>query len=75
MLLKQEAPFNRKEMQIYLEKKNIQTRVNFKVIDGGVPNADDVMKHGLLLPIHHGLTEEMFQRLHSTIQDFVGDFV
>ena len=90
LLLKQEAPFNRKEMQIYLEKKNIQTRVvftgnimrqpmckniNFKVIDGGVPNADDVMKHGLLLPIHHGLTEEMFQRLHSTIQDFVGDFV
>ena len=73
-------------MQIYLEKRNIQTRVvltgnilrqpmckgmNFRVVDGGCPNADQVMKSSVLLPVHHGLTEEMFKRFHSTIQEFI----
>jgi CDP-6-deoxy-D-xylo-4-hexulose-3-dehydrase len=90
LLIKKDAPFSRKEMQIYLEKKNIQTRVvftgnimrqpmcndiNFKVIDGGCPNADNVMKYGILLPIHHGLTEEMFERFHSTIDNFIGNYI
>lgn len=86
LLINEEAPFKRKEMQIYLEKRNIQTRVvltgnvirqpmckgmNFRVIKGGCPNADQVMKSSILLPVHHGLTEEMFYRLHSTIQEFI----
>ena len=90
LLIKKKAPFSRKEFQIYLEKQDIQTRVvftgnimrqpmskdlNFKVIDGGCPNADDVMKYGVLLPVHHGLTEEMFERLHSTIQEFINKLI
>ena len=90
LLIKKDAPFKRRDMQIYLEKKNIQTRVvftgnitrqpmckgiNFKVTDGGCPNADDVMKYGILLPIHHGLTEEMFGRFHKTIQQFINKFI
>ena len=90
LLIKKNAPFNRKEMQIYLEKQNIQTRVvftgnvirqpmckdiNFKVINGGCPNADDVMKSGILLPIHHGMSEKMFKRLHTTIDQFINDKV
>ena len=86
---KKNTPFKRKELQIYLEKRNIKTRVvftgnvmrqpmckniNFRVIKGGYPNSDEVMRHGILLPIHHGLTEEMFQRLHSTIDDFISRF-
>jgi CDP-6-deoxy-D-xylo-4-hexulose-3-dehydrase len=89
LLIKKKAPFTRKEMQIYLEKQNIQTRVvftgnvmrqpmcrgiNFKVVDGGCPNADEVMKSGILLPIHHGLTEGMFNRLHLTIEKFISQF-
>ena len=31
--------------------------INYKVIKGGCPNADEVMKYGILLPVHHGLTE------------------
>ena len=34
-------------------------------------NADNVMKNGVLLPVHHGLTEEMFTRLHNTIDEFI----
>ena len=29
------------------------------------------MKNGVLLPVHHGLTDEMFVRLHKTIEDFI----
>jgi CDP-6-deoxy-D-xylo-4-hexulose-3-dehydrase len=88
LLIKKNVPFKRKEMQIYLEKQNIQTRVvftgnvirqpmckgiNFKVINGGCPNADNVMKFGILLPIHHGMSEKMFERLHATIDQFIND--
>jgi CDP-6-deoxy-D-xylo-4-hexulose-3-dehydrase len=34
-------------------------------------NADKVMRDGVLLPLHHGLTEEMFNRLHATIDEFI----
>jgi CDP-6-deoxy-D-xylo-4-hexulose-3-dehydrase len=76
-------------MQIYLEKQNIQTRVvftgnvmrqpmcngiNFKAVDGGCPNADEVMRFGILLPVHHGLTEKMFNRFHSTIDKFISEY-
>lgn len=89
LLLKKDAPFSRKEMQIYLEKQDIQTRVVFtgnvmrqpmckgikyKVKDGGCPNADNVMRYGILLPVHHGLTEEMFERFYSSIDQFIKKF-
>ena len=48
--------------------------INFKVADGGCLNADEVMKSGILLPIHHGLTEKMFNRFHLTIEKFISDF-
>ena len=34
-------------------------------------NADNVMKRGVLLPVHHGMTTKMFARLHNTIEDFL----
>ena len=89
VLIKEDAPFTRKELQIYLEKRNIQTRVVFtgnilrqpmmknqiyKALDAGYPNSDSVMKRGMLLPVHHGLTTKMLQRLHNTIDEFVGKF-
>ncbi len=85
ILIKKDAPFSRKEFQIYLEKNNIQTRVIFtgnvtrqpmlanekyKVTKDGYPNADEVMKNGVLLPLHHGMTENMFIRFHSVVNDF-----
>jgi len=89
LLIKESAPFNRKEMQIFLEKRGIQTRVvftgnilrqpmckgmNFRVVDGGCPNADRVMKCGILLPVHHGLTESMFERFHASIEEFIAEY-
>ena len=86
ILIKESAPFSRKDLQIFLEKKNIQTRVVFtgnivrqpmckdikkRVTVEGYPNADNVMARGILLPLHHGLTENMFKRFHSAVDEFV----
>ena len=86
ILLKDNTPFTRKQFQMYLEKRNIQTRVVFtgninrqpgfrnikkKVHNDGYPNADFVMKNGVLLPCHHGLNDEMFKKLHFTIEKFL----
>ena len=89
ILIKDSAPFTRKEFQIFLEKRNIQTRVVFtgnilrqpmcqniskKVLKEGYPNADRVMAKGVLLPLHHGMTESMFTRLHTTIHKFIEQY-
>jgi CDP-6-deoxy-D-xylo-4-hexulose-3-dehydrase len=85
ILINEKANFSRKEFQIYLEERNIQTRVVFtgnitrQPMSKEFPykknrdfvNADNVMKNGVLLPVHHGLTEEMFTRLHNTIDEFI----
>ena len=89
ILINKNAPFSRKDFQIYLEKRNIQTRVVFtgnilrqpmmknqKYIGklSELKNADNVMKRGVLLPVHHGMTNKMFTRLHNTIEDFLKDY-
>ncbi len=89
ILISQDAPFKRKDFQIYLEKRNIQTRVVFtgnilkqpmckgiekRVTSSGLHHADEVMKRGVLLPVHHGMTNEMFNRLHETIEEFIDNF-
>ena len=86
ILIKQKANFSRKEFQIFLEKRNIQTRVvftgnilrqpmmkglEFKSNNIGYPNSDAVMERGVLLPIHHGMTDNMFNRLHDVIDEFL----
>ncbi len=90
ILIKDNAPFTRKQFQIYLEERNIQTRVVFtgnvtrqpmtngiKMItrESGYPNADAVMKRGVLLPLHHGLTDQMFERFHSVVSQFIKDSI
>ena len=74
------------DFQIYLEKRNIQTRViftgnvlkqpmmknlNYKTNSSGYSNSDVIMKNGVLLPVHHGMTNKMFERLHSVIEEYI----
>ena len=84
--IKEDAPFSRTEMQIFLEKKNIQTRVVFtgniirqpgfrnikmKKNKDGYPEADKVMKNGILLACHHGLSKKMIEHIHKSIDEFI----
>ena len=84
--IREGSPFTRTEMQIFLEKKNIQTRVVFtgniirqpgfkrikmKKSKEGYKEADKVMKNGILLACHHGLSKKMINHIHKTIDDFI----
>ena len=83
------APFSRTDMQIFLEKKNIQTRVvftgnilrqpGFKKVNAkkareGYPEADNVMRNGILIACHHGLTPKMMRHIHKSIDEFITKF-
>lgn len=80
-----DAPFSRRDFQIYLEKNNIQTRtvftgnitrqpgfnkINMRKIDS-MPNSDRVMQNAVLLACHHGLSDEMITHMHNTIDKFI----
>ena len=84
------APFSRTQMQIFLEKKNIQTRVVFtgnilrqpgfknikaKKDPSGYPEADKIMKNGILIACHHGLTKKMMKHIHNSIDEFMSNYI
>ena len=84
--IRKNAPFTRTEMQIFLEKRNIQTRVVFtgniirqpgfknikmKKNKKGYPEADKVMRNGILLACHHGLNKKMIKHIHKSIDMFL----
>ena len=85
ILIKDNKLFSRREFQIFLEKRNIQTRVVFTGnitrqpgfenkphrISSELTNSDKVMTDGVLLACHHGLNDEMFDHMHETISDFI----
>mgnify|MGYP001793433379 CR=1 FL=1 len=85
LTLRPGAPFTRRELQIFLEKADIQTRpvftgnilrqpamkqVDYKAHPDGYPIADDVMRGGILLACHHGLTDAHIAYMHDTFKTF-----
>ncbi len=89
IIVRDEAPFTRKQLQIFLEKKGIQTRTVFtgnilkqsgfkhiqrKENTQGYPNADRVMKGGMLIGCHHGLEQNMINHMHNSIEQFIRQF-
>ncbi len=88
-LLKPNRYFSRKDLQIYLEKKGVQTRViftgnilrqpcmkNFKKIlkHENFLNADYVMKYGMMIGCHHGLGHKEVKKINKYIQNFISRF-
>jgi len=86
MKVKKGAPFSRRDVQIFLENRNIQTRVvftgnitrqpGFKDLPmlkhpNGFRNADGVMGRGFLLGSHHGITDAMLEHLYSSFAEFI----
>ena len=86
IILKKSNFFDRTEFQIFLEKKNIQTRViftgnilrqpGFKKIKckgkaNDFKNADYIMKNGVLIGCHHGLNSKQMNHLHKSIERFL----
>lgn len=86
LTIKDCAPFTRTQLQIYLEKHNIQTRT---VFTGNIlrqpgfanisctpskandfPFADQVTRGGMLIGCHHGLTNEQINYIHDIFKQF-----
>ncbi len=89
LTVKPDAPFNRTDLQIFLEKRNIQTRTVFtgnilrqpgyqtiprRQNDKGYPVADAVMRGGILLACHHGLNADMISHMHESVALFLNKF-
>ncbi len=84
--IRNDAPFVRKDLMIFFEEHNIQTRVIFtgniirqpaykniemkKDIDG-FDQSDEVMKNGMLIACHHGLNQEMINHIKETFKKFI----
>jgi CDP-6-deoxy-D-xylo-4-hexulose-3-dehydrase len=80
------APFIRRDLQIFLEKRNIQTRTVFtgnilrqpgfkncahKGRKDGYPEADKVMRGGMLMACHHGLNDTQIQHMMDSVDLFM----
>jgi CDP-6-deoxy-D-xylo-4-hexulose-3-dehydrase len=89
LIIREGAPFTRKDLQIHFETQGIQTRTVFtgnilrqpayKEIarhesPSGYPNADRVMRSGMLIACHHGLTSEQLAHIHATFREFAAKF-
>lgn len=86
LTIRENAPFTRKDFQIHMETHNIQTRPVFtgnilrqpgfshvKRMESreGYPQADKVMRGGVLIACHHGLTAEQMAHMHATAEAFL----
>src|ERR1043165_4298389 len=84
--IRESAPFIRRDMQIFLEKRNIQTRTvftgnilrqpGFKNIPhhaspDGYPESDKVMRGGMLLACHHGLNNDQLNHVMESVSEFM----
>ena len=86
LTIRGDAPFTRREFQIHLEERNIQTRPVFtgnilrqpgfagiarKESPDGYPQTDRVMQGGVLLGCHQGLDASQIAWLHETARAFL----
>ena len=87
-IIKEDAPFRRKHLQEFFELRGIQTRPPFSgnilnqpmmkdqkfIANDSYENANDVMKNGVLLGSHQGLTTEQFQHIEEVCEEFFSQF-
>ncbi|WP_103730819.1 DegT/DnrJ/EryC1/StrS aminotransferase family protein [Novosphingobium sp. HII-3] len=89
LTIRKDAPFTRRQLQIWLEERDVQTRPVFtgnilrqpamqSVVSAtsrsGYPVSDDVMRGGILLACHHGLEDAQLDFMHECFEDFVKTF-
>ncbi|MCF2531135.1 DegT/DnrJ/EryC1/StrS family aminotransferase [Yinghuangia soli] len=84
--IRPDAPFTRGDLQQYLEPRGVDTRTvwtgnvtrhpmlknaAYRIAGGGLPNADQVMKQGILVSGNHGLDDDAIARVTGHISDFL----
>ena len=87
IIIKENKIFNKKDLQIFLENKKIQTRPifsgnalrhpAFKNLISKINkvisfnNSDYIMKNGILIGCHHGLVSREINYIHNQIKNFL----
>jgi len=87
LIVRDNAPFSRRDLQIYFEEQGIQTRVVFtgnilrqpafksikhRADAAGYPNADYIMRGGILIGCHQSMEEEHVEYIKDAFRHFVG---
>ena len=87
-LVRDDAGFDRPDVQEYLDSVHVDTRtvwsgnitrhpmmagVEYRVPADGLPNADGVMRQGMLLPCSHGLTDEELDYVCNQLDRFLAE--
>jgi CDP-4-dehydro-6-deoxyglucose reductase, E1 len=89
LIVRDDAPFTRRELQKHFERASIQTRTvftgnvlrqpGFRGIErrespGGFPNADRVMRGGMLVGCHQGMDSDDIDYVQQCFRKFVSGF-
>jgi len=89
LIIRDNAPFSRRDLQIHFEQQGIQTRVVFtgnilrqpafksishRADPEGYPNADYIMRGGILLGCHQGMKDEQVEYIKDTFKSFASRF-
>lgn len=89
LIVRPEAPFIRRDVQIHFESNNVQTRTVFtgnilrqpgfagiahRARAEGYPNADAVMRGGLLLGCHQGIGDAEVDTMCAVFEQFAAKF-
>ena len=90
LIVREESPFSRNDLQVYFENKGIQTRtifsgnilrqpafmnINRRETASGYPNADRIMRGGLLIGCHQGMTGKQFDHICTSFKQFVARYL
>ena len=90
LIVREESPFSRNDLQVYFENNGIQTRtifsgnilrqpafmnINRKESASGYPNADRIMRGGLLIGCHQGMTDKQFHHICTCFKQFVARYI
>jgi CDP-4-dehydro-6-deoxyglucose reductase, E1 len=86
LVIREDAGFGRPDLQQFLDGRGIDTRtiwtgnvtrqpmlrgVPVVVPDDGLPNADEVMRRGVLLPLSHAITDETLDFVLGQLSEFL----
>jgi len=86
VIIKSKSKINRQRLQIFLERKNIQTRTIFtgnilrqpimkkrkyKKVKYAEVNSNNVMKNGILIGCHHGLNSKDLEYIKKNFLNFI----
>ncbi len=89
LIVRDDAPFTRRQLQTHFERNGIQTRTVFtgnilrqpgfsgidrREAESGVPNADRVMKGGMLIGCHQGISPDDVAYIEDSFREFTKTF-